>query len=1040
MAQHSNSKSELPVVQQLGLSDRNDWLGELARWYEADWKLALLGEKKPQSDLFIQVLDEARRAEALSVLSSINDFYQRQLSTKANYDADLATVYQPALSASQVDASKDQTTRILKPETSRTAIAGGDVTLDCDDIALVKRSILEVDQPATSAEKAHQQLERDRTLEFRVDKQFDPEATFAFHADATEKDQIDDQFASNDSLNFSVGDKKVSGNRVREKLPTIPGYQIKGVLGRGGMGIVYLAEQHGIKRNVALKMVLAGGHASHEVRERFQAEARAVGRFQHENIVRIYDIGEYDGLPYFSLEYIDGPSLSSKIDGKPMDPRESAQVLEPLARGLAFAHESGVTHRDLKPGNILLTKDGVPKLSDFGLAKQDEGGYDLSRTGDIVGTPSYMAPEQALGESTVGPLSDIYSLGAVLYCMLTGRPPFLANKPTDTLIQLLHEEPIEPMKLVPSIDKDLDTICLKCLQKEPQKRYANAMEFADDLRRYLEGEPISARPISRIERVVRYSKRKPRQAALIATAAGLAGILAIGGPLAAGAIYKEKQAAVAAKLESESNAILAAKSEKEAKYQAAIAEQNAEKAVASEKVAVENEMVAMEQQKHAIDALKSLVFQVQRETSDDPRLLLLRQKLIAVATDGLARMDRVGIDEVARSSIQAGIERRLGDVNMELGRVDQAISNFKACLALLQSLDQQGKLTGKRHNYSTCYDLLGDAYRNKGNFTLANDYYQLALEQRRAWQTEEPGNEAVEQNVAASLGKLGFIMQDRGLLDKASEYFKESSLIREKFFNDHPMDLAAKLEMLGTNWSIASLNFQMDASEEASAMMQNVVAELGKIAEANPYIVSLQEKQVVALNDLAMMFVFRKNFDLALVQLDLADKVLSGLAADIEHSLRFKELVAKTAFQHGVCYEGLGNRDKANESFTESLKLRESMLEIDVENPMRQLDVAIVAARSDQVTRALELLKAVESKELDTTMKYYIACSYAQIVASIERGTATAPQSLDEIRQLGLKRLEESIQGGFHRSTDLKLDPDLEPLRNMPTFASLISD
>jgi tetratricopeptide (TPR) repeat protein/tRNA A-37 threonylcarbamoyl transferase component Bud32 len=297
----------------------------------------------------------------------------------------------------------------------------------------------------------------------------------------------------------------------------VAGYEILEVLGRGGMGVVYKARQVKLNRLVALKMVLAGAHAGPPQLTRFATEAEAVARLQHPNIVQIYEVGEHDGLPYLSLEYIDGISLSQKIAGNPQPPREAAELVEQLARAMAIAHERGIIHRDLKPANVMLTKDGMPKISDFGLAKRLEDDSALTRAGTLMGTPSYMSPEQARGDlNQIGPLADLYSLGAVLYELLTGRPPFAGPTMLETLSQVRNQEPVPPTRLQPKCPRDLETIALKCLQKEPAKRYHNCEALADDLRRYLDHVPINARPASATERAWRWCRRNPRVAALTA--------------------------------------------------------------------------------------------------------------------------------------------------------------------------------------------------------------------------------------------------------------------------------------------------------------------------------------------------------------------------------------------------------------------------------------------------------------------------------------------------------------------------------------------
>jgi serine/threonine protein kinase len=297
---------------------------------------------------------------------------------------------------------------------------------------------------------------------------------------------------------------------------SLPGYEILGELGRGGMGVVYKARQTALKRLVALKMVLTAGHASEEQVARFQVEAQAIARVQHPNIVQVYDIGEHDGQSYLALEYVDGGTLAGKIRGA-IPPLQAALMVEPLARAAHVAHQQGVIHRDLKPANILLTSDGTPKISDFGLAKQLDDNSGWTRSGDIMGTPCYMAPEQAEGRvKQIGPATDIYSLGAILYELLTGRPPFRAATTLQTLEMVRTQEPTPPSRVVPQIPRDLETICLKCLEKEPNKRYRSAESLAEDLRRFTTDEPILARPIGTGQRLARWVKRNSLVAALVA--------------------------------------------------------------------------------------------------------------------------------------------------------------------------------------------------------------------------------------------------------------------------------------------------------------------------------------------------------------------------------------------------------------------------------------------------------------------------------------------------------------------------------------------
>ena len=342
----------------------------------------------------------------------------------------------------------------------------------------------------------------------------------------------------------------------------VPGYEILHEVGRGGMGVVYKARQTSLNRPVALKMILAGAHAGPAERERFRREAEAVAALQHPHIVQIFEVGEADGHPYLALEYVAGGSLAQHLLGRPWHARASAELIDLLARAVHYAHTQGVVHRDLKPGNVLLSiaecgvrnaesgseqpvgsgfqsafripHSAFPKLTDFGLAKRLDSapGDDGTKTGAVMGTPSYIAPEQAAGKSRqVGPGADIYALGAILYECLTGRPPFRGESPLDTVLQVLKDDPVPPRQLQPTVPRDLETICLKCLAKTPEKRYATALALGDDLRRFLNGEPIHARPVSAWGRGVKWARRHPALAVFgavtVAATVALVGVLSV---------------------------------------------------------------------------------------------------------------------------------------------------------------------------------------------------------------------------------------------------------------------------------------------------------------------------------------------------------------------------------------------------------------------------------------------------------------------------------------------------------------------------------
>jgi serine/threonine protein kinase len=297
-------------------------------------------------------------------------------------------------------------------------------------------------------------------------------------------------------------------------LPKIEGYELVRIIDRGGMGIVFEARQLKLGRTVAIKMI-SGDHLRPKLVARFRAEAEAAARLQHPNFVQIFEVGQVQDRPFFSMEYVAGGSLAERLSRQPLTPREAAEFVETLALAVHAAHERGIVHRDLKPANIMLAMDGTPKIADFGLAKRldDDSGH--THSGEILGTPSYMAPEQAEGKKDqIGPHTDVYALGAILYELLAHKPPFQGASPIDSLRLVISQEPIAPSRFAPATPRDLESICLKCLEKQPAQRYGSALALAEDLRRFLSGHPIVARHIGPPQRVWKWIRRHPQGVAL----------------------------------------------------------------------------------------------------------------------------------------------------------------------------------------------------------------------------------------------------------------------------------------------------------------------------------------------------------------------------------------------------------------------------------------------------------------------------------------------------------------------------------------------
>ncbi len=495
-----------------------------------------------------------------------------------------------------------------------------------------------------------------------------------------------------------------SPNRVKGPVyPVIPGYEIIGVLGQGGMGVVYKASQIGLDsrpvRIVALKMIQPGVQVTADDLDRFNAEIRVVARLNDENIVRIFAVGEQNGLPYFAMEYVEGGSLAGKVAGQPQPPDEAAGLLQVLARAMHKAHEAGIIHRDLKPANVLVTTDGIPKITDFGLAKQLDSDSLRTASEAIMGTPCYMSPEQAKGKTAaVREPTDIYALGAILYDLLTGRPPFKGSTTLDTLDLVRNEEPVPPSRLVPKLPRDLETICLKCLEKDPERRfYKTAQELAADLQRYLERRPILARPVSAPERLRRLALRNKKVASLSATVALLVLAWAVTSSLLAGWLQ-------VARVE----------------------------AVANERVAKKTADVTLDQM-HKMASLIAVRIQTPRLMRvDDPayaQVVQLRSDLIELIRNTVTLMseeiEKAGATKFAR----AAACQLLGDVEAKLGQSTEALKLYEEGRKLVQlTVDEEPQNDLARANLGVCLMLMGDVERElKGDARRALDgYYRQA--------------------------------------------------------------------------------------------------------------------------------------------------------------------------------------------------------------------------------------------------------------------------------------------------------------------------
>jgi serine/threonine-protein kinase len=610
-----------------------------------------------------------------------------------------------------------------------------------------------------------------------------------------------------------------------ERWAALIGYELLGELGRGGMGVVYKARQRGLGRLVALKVMQASGLVGREVPLRFHDEARAAARLQHPNIVTIHEVGELEGRPYFSLELAEGGSLDRKLAGQPQPAGAAAELVETLARAIHFAHQHGIVHRDLKPANVLLTgsrgrfdgtdgtagTDGihpshpshlshqvVPKITDFGLARNlDDAGRTAS--GAILGTPSYMAPEQAEGRAREsGPPCDVYALGAILYEMLTGRPPFRGTTTLETLEQVRSQEPVPPRRLQPGVPRDLETICLKCLRKEPDKRYASAEELAGDLQRVRRGEPIQARPVGLPERLWRWCRRNPTVAGL--SAAVVAALLA--GTVTAWffALHSAEQARAARLAQGQ-------------------AEEGQRKAQQSRKLTLDvlNEMTQtvvkelLGQQVQLTDEhrryLRHVLDHYQRfvqETGEDEAYLVrayflvgdIRERLgehadaEAAYRQGLALQQRVAaehLEEPEDRALLALSHTRLGALLTGLGRRADAEAAYRQALPILQRLvEEYPRRPVYQQALAVCQNKRGALLRDLGQRLEAEAAFRQAVKVLERLAREDPTHAGYRVVLAQSHNHLGSLLRSWNRSDEAEQAIREALKIGKRLLAEQP--------------------------------------------------------------------------------------------------------------------------------------------------------------------------------------------------------------------------------------------------------------
>lgn len=686
-------------------------------------------------------------------------------------------------------------------------------------------------------------------------------------------------------------------------IPAVEGYEVLSELGRGGMGVVYLARHLELKRLVALKMILAGAHADERTRSRFRGEAEAVARLQHPGIVQIHDVGELEGRSFLALEYINGSNLADFLNGVPLAALPAAILIESVARTMHYSHLQGIVHRDLTPRNILLAQvadsSGIrlrpqsvacvaPKITDFGLAKDLDCGAGQTHTGMVMGTPSYMAPEQAQGKnSEIGPHTDLYALGAVLYELLTGRPPFLAGSPLDTLRQVIDQDPVSPKQIQPGVPRDLETICLKCLNKEPHRRYNSAAELADDLVRFQRNEPILARPVHWSERLWKWGRRRPAVAGLLLTLC-LFALTFVAGSL----VY---------------NARLRVERDR----------------------ARQNLLVTLR-------AIDEMIVQVgEKQLVDEPGMVTKRRDLLSSALelyDLLLTQDR-NDPGVQLATAQAW--RGKADVLRLLEENGQAITAYKEAIAAFENLPNNSSANQwTQQQIAYCHNFMGEAFRAARMLPEAEQAYaeaELMLNQLVSSEPRRLGNADYAADWARAMYNRGILFKETGHLSEARKKLERAVELLKELVARVPEHTAYRQHLARAWLNLGTVLAREDRLDIAAAAYEHAIELQTPLVTEFPKSTEYRYELAVTLNNVGNLLSRSGRFEDALTKYDQSQRRLLTLVDEFPDVPLFQQELANTFNSVGNVQARDGDFKAAIEPWNEAARILGRMLEKDSE-------------------------------------------------------------------------------------------------------------
>jgi serine/threonine protein kinase/tetratricopeptide (TPR) repeat protein len=856
------------------------------------------------------------------------------------------------------------------------------------------------------------------------------------------------------------------------------GYEILGVLGKGGMGVVYKARQRSLKRIVALKMIRRDD-ASESDLARFRIEAEAVAQLKHPNIVQVYEVGEDAGRPYLALEYVDGGSLKEKLAGKPQPVLHAAQLLQLLAWGMSAAHRQGIIHRDLKPANVMLMGRcegstelrndttvlveelyGAPKITDFGLAKRLEEDDGQTRSGSILGTPSYMAPEQAMGRiREVGPLADQYALGAMLYEMLTGRPPFASATILETLEQVRTQEPVPPSHLQPKVPRDLETICLKCLQKEPQKRYADCAALAEDLRRFVAGDPIVARPVSAPERLWRWCRRNPK-------VAGLSGslMLLLFAILVVLLVFNVKLAEEKAQTKRERDAAIDARN-----------------------LAEEKKQEALDQRGLALSTLGDLVTNVQAEIGKLRGQQDLQKKLLKIAMDSLKRVSENPAAKISlKDSTLAAAHYGMGAIYEGLGETGPADEEYRlAEAAYAEQVNADPDNAKCRANQALALMALGRVnLKRPGGSDEVRGFFGKAADVLATVDHGRPGDQLTPRDIrelrADAVHWLGVLVIDRSPREGRDHYEREVKLREEvadltrievlQYDGITSVGLLAAPLGQGPLLVLAAPIAMQRRIDDALGKLANSYLFLGGAelklnnlaatevlylkalklsqakADAHPEDVNGLWTLAAARERLGDFYLRSKRPELAGKEYDVAAQIFQDLGIRDPNRVAHKDNLSRLLYSVATAALQRGEPALAAEKYRASRDIREARTRGLTEGSAYR-EYMVTLARCGEYQRAAQMagrVRDTSGKDLNGLID--VACCFAicsDMVAPNKRAedlTAEQSRLREDFAGRAVEALRAALALGYRNVYNLETEPDLDAVRDRPGFKALLDE